>query len=73
MSGEAAATARLRRTGDELRDVDNRVTGSVGDGPIVGARIACAPTRPAMLLSEFTSSSTADYDVVVKTQGKNYP
>jgi hypothetical protein len=51
--------------------VENRVTGSVGDGPIVGARIRVR-AKSGSLLEEFNSSSTADYDVVVKTQGRNY-
>jgi hypothetical protein len=51
--------------------VENRVTGSVGDGPIVGARIRVR-ARSGSLLEEFSSSSTADYDVVIKTQGRNY-
>lgn len=51
--------------------VENRVTGSVGDGPIVGARIRVR-ANSGSLLEEFTSSSTADYDVVIKTKGRNY-
>jgi hypothetical protein len=51
--------------------VENRVTGSVGDGPIVGARIRVR-AKSGSLLEEFNSSSTADYDVVIKTQGRNY-
>jgi hypothetical protein len=52
--------------------VENRVTGSVGDGPIVGARIRVR-AKSGSMLEEFTSSSTADYDVVIKTKGRNYP
>lgn len=51
---------------------DNRITGSVGDGPIVGARIRIRSASGA-ILSETTSGQTADYDLVVKTEGRNYP
>jgi hypothetical protein len=51
---------------------DNHVTGSVGDGPIVNARLRVRSSS-GQLLQETYSSSTADYDINVKTQGKNYP
>jgi hypothetical protein len=52
--------------------IDNRVTGSVGDGPIVGARIRVLSNNGTLLM-ETESSDTADYDVVIRTQGRNYP
>ena len=52
--------------------VENQISGSVGDGPVVGARVL-VHGKSGVLLSESTSSQTADYNVVVKTQGKNYP
>lgn len=51
--------------------VENHITGSVGDGPIVGARIRVRSKSGAVLM-ETSSSETADYDLVVNTQGKNY-
>lgn len=51
--------------------VDNHVTGSVGDGPIVGARVR-VHSNSGQLLLETDSSGSADYDINVKTQGKNY-
>lgn len=51
--------------------VDNHVTGSVGDGPIVGARLRVRANNGALLM-ETESSATADYDINIKTQGKNY-
>jgi hypothetical protein len=51
--------------------VDNHVTGSVGDGPIVGARIKVL-NRSGKLLMETHSSSTADYDVNIKAKGNEY-
>jgi hypothetical protein len=50
---------------------ETRVTGSVGDGPIVNARLRVFANN-GKLLGTSTSSATADYDVKVKTQGKNY-
>jgi hypothetical protein len=49
----------------------NRVTGSVGDGPIVGARIRMYSRRGDMF-QEFTSSSTAEYDVLIRARGSDY-
>lgn len=51
--------------------VENHVTGSVGDGPIVGARLRVFASNGA-LLTEATSGDSADYDLVIKTQGRNY-
>ena len=51
--------------------VDNHVTGSVGDGPIVGARLRIRANNGALLM-ETESSATADYDINIKTQGRNY-
>jgi len=51
--------------------IDMHVTGSVGDGPVVGARIRVFSNTGAVLM-ESESSSTADYDLTIKTQGKNY-
>jgi hypothetical protein len=48
------------------------LSGSVGDGPIAGARIMLR-TNSGELLAETTSSSTADYQLTVKTKGRNYP
>lgn len=50
---------------------ENHVTGSVGDGPIVGARLRVF-ARNGALLTETTSGDTADYDLVITTQDNNY-
>jgi hypothetical protein len=50
---------------------ENRVTGSVGDGPIVRARLRVR-SNSGQLLMETESSNTADYSINVKTQGRNY-
>jgi hypothetical protein len=51
--------------------VDNHVTGSVGDGPIVGARVRVL-NRSGKVLMETHSSSTADYDINIKAKGNEY-
>ena len=53
-------------------DEDIQITGSVGDGPIVGAAMRVL-ANDGTVLAELNSGSTADYDVTVKTKGKNYP
>ncbi|MBT8131739.1 MAG: hypothetical protein KJO35_05665, partial [Gammaproteobacteria bacterium] len=52
-------------------EIDNRVTGSIGDGPIVGARLRVT-TRTGELLNE-TTISTADFDTTIRTRGNSYP
>lgn len=52
--------------------VEAHISGSVGDGPIVGADITIR-SRTGALLMKLSSSSTADYDLDIKTQGRNYP
>jgi hypothetical protein len=52
--------------------VTARVVGSVGDGPIVNARLRVF-SKSGQLLMETRSSSTADYDLNVRTAGSNYP
>ncbi len=51
--------------------IDNQVTGSVGDGPIVGARLRVFD-KSGWFMEQF-SLSGADYDIRIKTQGDNYP
>jgi hypothetical protein len=51
--------------------VETSVSGSVGDGPIAGARLRVR-TNSGSVIAETTSTETADYNLVIKTQGKNY-
>ena len=51
--------------------VENVVSGSVGDGPIVGARVRVFTKNGSQLL-QTTSTESADYNLTVKTQGNNY-
>jgi hypothetical protein len=48
------------------------LSGSVGDGPVVGAAMRVF-RRDGELLTEFTSDIAANYNVTVKTKGKHYP
>jgi hypothetical protein len=50
---------------------ESTVTGSVGDGPITGARMRVRASNGKVLM-ETESSLTADYDLTIKTQGRNY-
>ena len=52
--------------------VTTRIVGSVGDGPIENARVRVF-TNSGEELSETRSSNTADYEITVRTQGRNYP
>ena len=54
--------------------VTTRIVGSVGDGPIQNARVrAFTKSGDEVPGSETRSSNTADYEITVKTQGRNYP
>ncbi len=51
---------------------DVRLSGSVGDGPIVGATLTVLAEDGAVLAS-FESSDFAGYDVTVRTRPRNFP
>ncbi len=51
-------------------DIENQISGSIGDGPIVGARLRVF-NNSGELLHELTSDS-ADYDITIRTQGNNH-
>src|SRR5210317_1824956 len=59
---------------DPLANVefDNEISGSVGDGPIVGAAMRVI-ANDGQLLGEFESDATAGFNVVIRTKGKYYP
>ncbi len=56
--------------GEEI--IDNEVTGSVGDGPVVGANLKFY-NKYGSLLNSNTSDETAGYNVTIREKGKNYP
>lgn len=51
---------------------DSRIAGSVGDGPITGARVVVRSNTGA-ILGETTSGDAADFAITVKAQGSSYP
>ena len=48
------------------------LSGSVGDGPVVGASMRVI-SNDGSILNEFESDASAGYNIVVKTKGKYYP
>ena len=48
------------------------LSGSVGDGPVVGAAMRVI-SNDGSILNEFESDASAGYNIVVKTKGKYYP
>ena len=57
---------------DAAIEADFELSGSVGDGPVVGAAMRIMQ-NDGMLLSELESDASAGYNIVVKTKGKYYP
>ncbi len=52
--------------------INNNVTGSVGDGPVVGASMRILQ-NDARVLADFQSDTFADFDVTVRTEDRYYP
>ncbi len=67
LSDESATT---ETTEDVLSDIE--LSGSVGDGPIVGASMRVI-RNDGTILTQFESDSDAGYNITVKTKGKFYP
>jgi len=51
---------------------EHQLSGSVGDGPVVGARMSLRRSD-GQLLAEFESDTNADYNVTVNTKSNHYP
>jgi hypothetical protein len=51
---------------------DNEISGSVGDGPVIGASMRIFRNDGTELAS-FESDANAGYNIVVRTKGKYYP
>lgn len=51
--------------------IENRVSGSVGDGPIVGAGLLVRAASGQELM-RFSSNDLANYEVVIKAKGRDY-
>jgi hypothetical protein len=61
---EASAAAAL--------EDDFELSGSVGDGPVVGAAMRVVQ-NDGVILDEFQSDAAAGYNITVRTKGKYYP
>ncbi len=59
------------RTGDEAL-VDHELSGSVGDGPVVGA-VMRVLRNDGVELAQLASDANAGYNIMVRTKGKYYP
>ena len=53
-------------------ETEYEVSGSVGDGPVVGAAMRVMQ-NDGMILHEFQSDASAGYNIKIKTKGKYYP
>ncbi len=53
-------------------DAEIEISGSVGDGPVVGATVRILRNDGAEL-AQVESDSSANYNIVVRTEGKYYP
>jgi hypothetical protein len=51
---------------------DHELTGSIGDGPIVGAKVRVL-AKDGTELAQLESDGSASYTVTVRTKGKHYP
>ena len=51
---------------------DVELSGSVGDGPVVGANMRVT-TRTGELLAEFQSDANAGYNITITALGDDYP
>ena len=57
---------------DEETLWDHELTGSIGDGPIVGANVRVF-AKDGTELAQLESDGSASYTVTVRTKGKHYP
>ncbi|HJR69542.1 MAG TPA: putative Ig domain-containing protein [Gammaproteobacteria bacterium] len=57
---------------DSDPDIDVELTGSVGDGPVVGAQLAVRSNAGA-LVQNAVSSQLAGYNITFKTKGRLFP
>ena len=70
---EAGVAGEDALTGTDAEvDVEIELSGSVGDGPIVGASLAVF-ANDGSLISEALSDDTASYGIQLKTKGKYFP
>ncbi len=71
-AGVAQAPVQLGNTVNAANSIATTVIGSVGDGPIVNARVRVFSSSGQLLTTSF-SSNTADFNFSFRTQGRHYP
>ncbi len=59
-------------TGNAELAVDSEISGSVGDGPVIGAAMRIF-RNDGVELAAFESDADAGYNIVIRTKGKYYP
>ena len=59
------------KSGEEAA-ADHELTGSVGDGPVIGASMRIL-RNDGVELTQLQSDSNAGYNITVRTKGKYYP
>jgi hypothetical protein len=67
---DPAPTPPVADSGEEI--IENRLAGSVGDGPIIGATILVFNVS-GLKVAEFSSDESATYVASVKEKGSEYP
>jgi hypothetical protein len=70
LGGEESESDDTSFAGETLSD--HELTGSVGDGPIVGATVRVL-AKDGSQLAQLESDGSASYSITVRTQGKHYP
>lgn len=69
---EQEESAKVNPLNDPESQYDHELTGSVGDGPIVGATMRVLANN-GTTVATLESDSTAGYNITVRTKGKLYP
>ena len=72
MGLEQEESAKVNPLNDPESQYDHELTGSVGDGPIVGATMRVLANN-GTTVATLESDSTAGYNITVRTKGKLYP
>lgn len=71
MGGDEPDSSNQTAVTDD-QDVVHEISGSVGDGPIVGAAVRIL-RNDGVAIAQLESDAAANYNVTVRTKGKYYP
>jgi hypothetical protein len=72
LTGGGGAESGAEVGGANENDIEHEVSGSVGDGPIVGAIVRIRRNDGTEIV-QLESDASANYNIVVRTKGKFYP